>query len=683
MNQTVTIYFSSTSHFNKHFFRLALSLITLISLTTCQKTQPISAMVKDIEVHWELLENGFEGKSAYQAQFTLANKGDVTLPAKGWALYFNRLPREVTQANGDVLQIKRINGDFFSIQPTESFTGLAPGDTLKLTYTSPYWAIKESDAPCGLYFVFEEDDAIEVVENYHIIPFVRPEQYKRNQNDQMPFPSGEFIYAENQKISEIETTAMPPFLPTPAKYKYKKDTFVVESNTTVYYADESLKDEATFLVNKLTKILGIELSLFAGKPEDANAISLQTKKQKVKDVTAAAYKLSVEKNKGIYIEASDQAGVFYGVQSLLNMIPTVVLEKKTANAIPLKEILIQDAPAFSYRGLHVDVSRNFKDKEAILKLLDLMAFYKLNKFHFHLTDDEGWRLEIKALPELTTYGSRRAHTLDESEHLFPAYGSGPFEDSQGSGYYSREDFIEILKYAAQRHIEVIPEIDLPGHARAAIKAMEYRYQNLMEQGDEKAASAFLLSDPEDASQYSSVQGYTDNVICVCRESSYDFLEVVVEELVTMYEDAGIKLQTLHTGGDEVPSGAWEASPICQNFMQSQEKYQSAKTLTAYFLSRFKKILDKFSIATAGWEEITLNIDTHGESLNETTPNAHKINTDFVGENVIPYVWNTVYGWGGEDLAYRLANTGFKIVMCNAPNLYFDFAYNTDPREPGY
>ena len=152
-----------------------------------------------------------------------------------------------------------------------------------------------------------------------------------------------------------------------------------------------------------------------------------------------------------------------------------------------------------------------------------MAFYKLNKFHFHLTDDEGWRLAIKGLEELTEVGARRGHTLDEKDHLRPAYGSGPDAEgaeNYGNGHYSRDDFIEILKYAHARNIEVIPEINFPGHARAAIKAMEVRADRIAD-GSESNKTSYLLSDPDDASVYKSVQGYDDqHHMCLSRVRLY-------------------------------------------------------------------------------------------------------------------------------------------------------------------
>ena len=133
---------------------------------------------------------------------------------------------------------------------------------------------------------------------------------------------------------------------------------------------------------------------------------------------------------------------------------------------------VKDKPRYNYRGMHLDLARNFQSYESLIKLIDLMAFYKLNKIHLHLTDDEGWRLESKILPELTETGARRAHTKDEKKALQPAYGSGPFGNLRGTGYYTQEQYINLIRYAHERHIEVIPELNMPGYARAAIKALK-------------------------------------------------------------------------------------------------------------------------------------------------------------------------------------------------------------------
>ncbi|MEL6141950.1 MAG: family 20 glycosylhydrolase, partial [Bacteroidota bacterium] len=310
----------------------------------------------------------------------------------------------------------------------------------------------------------------------------------------------------------------------------------------------------------------------------------------------------------------------------------------------------------------------------VLKLIDLMSLFKLNKFHFHLTDDEGWRLEIPDLPELTSVGSNRGYTPNEEDHLHPSYGSGPTPgQAYGSGYYSRQDFIDIIKYAGERQIEIIPEFDLPGHARAAIKAMEAYARRT---GDD----SYLLSEATDTSIYRSIQGYPDNTINVCQESTYKFLVKVVAEVTAMYEEAAYPLTTLHTGGDEVPGGVWSGSPNCAELLQelgakAGNAEQTKNILSAYFLNRFRDILDQRGIRTAGWEEIAME-----RVPNETGAYQYVVNPALREANLLPYVWNTL----GEnvDLPYDLANAGYDVVLCNVNNLYFDLAYTTNPAEPG-
>ena len=187
----------------------------------------------------------------------------------------------------------------------------------------------------------------------------------------------------------------------------------------------------------------------------------------------------------------------------------------------------------------------FHSKEAVLRLLDQMAAVKLNKFHFHLSDDEGWRIEIPGLPELTDIGARRCHDLTEQRCLLPQLGSGPFADAQGNGYLTRDDYIAILRYAKARGIEVIPEIDMPAHARAAVISMEARYNRLMKEGKTKEANEYRLVDPTDTSNTTSVQFYDrTSYLNPCLDSSMRFVDKVISEIQAMHQAAGAPL----TGG---------------------------------------------------------------------------------------------------------------------------------------
>ncbi len=387
-----------------------------------------------------------------------------------------------------------------------------------------------------------------------------------------------------------------------------------------------------------------------------------------------SYMLTWTEDNQINISGSDPAGVFYGIQTLRGLFPPEA-EKNGVPELTIRGIMISDQPRFDYRGMHVDVSRSFRSLSEMKKFLGMMAFYKLNTLHFHLTDDEGWRIEIPGLPELTEIGAFRGHTLDEKEHLYPSLGSGPFADdptSNGNGFYARDEFIELLKFARDHHIKVIPEIDLPGHSHAAVQAMIIRHERLMAQGDTTAAMEYYLLDPKDTTRVESVQKWKNNVVNVCMESTYRFCEKVFDELIAMYREADAPLKTIHIGGDEVAGGSWSGSPVCQAFLEASEEYHEPKDLSRYFVIRMHEMLKRKGLQTSGWEEIASKIED-GKRVPEY---------DLLDKKLISYIWNSVWGWGAEDLSYRLANAGFPVVLANVTNYYFDSAYNKDPDERG-
>jgi hexosaminidase len=201
--------------------------------------------------------------------------------------------------------------------------------------------------------------------------------------------------------------------------------------------------------------------------------------------------------------------------------------------------------------------------------------------------------------------------------------------------------------------------------------MEARYRYYMDKGDRKKAEEFRLIDPADTSSYLSAQLYKDNIVCVAFEPVYHFYETVIRDLVAMYKEAGYPLTFFNTGGDEVPEGAWKGSPECRKLLAANPGISDSRQLQAYFFSRVLEVLQKYGLGAGGWEEVVLNKDSFGRV---------SVNPEFAGRNVIPYVWDNT----GEniDLGYRIANAGYSLVLCNVTNLYFDLAYNADPREPG-
>jgi len=458
-----------------------------------------------------------------------------------------------------------------------------------------------------------------------------------------------------------------PLIPEPVKYAWGTESFVVSGNTFIS-ADEGLDNEASFLAEKLSALVG--KSVEVRKATSGGGIQLRKAPVIVGGVSAEAYRLSISKG-GVVITGTDAAGVFYGVESLLALAPLNAYQGK--NAPVWKAINIEDAPGFGFRGLHFDVARNFQDKETVLRLLDALALYKVNQLLFYTTEDEGWRIEIKGLPELTDVGAKRQHQGSaKNAGLHPGYGSGPeadMKDRHGSGYYTRADFIEILKYAKARHIHVIPELNFPGHARAAIKSMQARYEKLTKAGKQAEAEEYLLSDLKDTSKYLSAQGYRDNVVDVTRPSVYHFYEKVMDELADMYKEAGLTMDVIHMGGDEVPTGAWTGSAPAVELFNKNPAWGSYKNLHAYFIRTLLPSLKKRNLTVHGWEEAALWYKKEG---------GYSVNPEFAGK-VTPYIWNNLYD---PDLGYRMANAGYQVVLCNVTNFYFDMSYNNDPKEPG-
>lgn len=652
--------------------------IVLASLfSACSSTDTDRGPQRGVGVKWELVTNFLETPNTFEARFTLENNSSIALTDENWALFFNMAPRPILPDKSlQPANVHHINGDWYKLIPNKGFS-LAPGDSINITYWGTEGVIKETDRPLGLYIVLYDEggkeERIVEVSDYTFVPFTRPEQINRSPEDAEPIPSPEWIYQANQEVELLPSHAIKKIIPSPARMKVGGGALELEVGVQIFH-EQGLTNEASYLADKLKYVTGGSYRIQEGHaPTGTRAISLRTGKVSVNGTSREAYRLSISMD-GVLITGSDGAGVFYGVQSLLALMP---LEVYTRRQRPLRFpfVEIEDAPRFGFRGLHMDVARNFQTKETILRILDLLSFYKINRFLFYTTEDEGWRLEIDGLPELTTVGAQRQHTWGmEAPVLHPSYGSGPYpdgKDNHGTGHYTREDFIEILKYANARHIKVIPELNFPGHARAAIKAMEARYERLMKAGREAEANEYRLIDPEDKSKYLSAQAYKDNVVSVARESTFRFYEKVVDEVAEMYTEAGLVLDEFHAGGDEVPEGAWTDSPMARDLMSRHPEIRDPKNLQTHFFRELVKRLRKRNLRIDGWEEVALLKNEQG---------GYDPNPEFAGQNVVPFIWNNMFDF--QDLAYRLANAGYPVVLCNVSNFYFDLAYTKDPKEPG-
>jgi len=668
---------------------LALSLILFScsnsgkSTTLTTKSRPTGA---DLAIEWGVITNDYGKGGTFLADLAIINNSEHSLTSKGWTMYFNyNACRAITYDSlPDFIEITHINGDFYKMTPTNKFLGLDKGEKVTIPIIGSAWSIKNTDVPAGFYFVFDDKGKNSKPEasTFTLTPaYTSPEQLNKTKADNNVIPTASTRFEANTNLSLLPSQEVQRIIPTPVLLTKTGEKLVINSTFSIRHQD-GLKSEAKYLAKSLKQNFGVTPPVSTDQSKTLNSINLIVGKVsvngEVKKSGSEAYVLDITKE-NITITGSDNAGVFYGLQSLRALLPvsTFGISQKE---IALETVHIEDAPGFGYRGMHLDVARNFQSKQSVLKLLDMMAFYKINKFHLHIIDDEGWRLAIEELPELPEIGSKRGHTLDGSENLVPSYGSGAFADvnkSAGTGFYTRKEFIEILKHANERHIEVIPELDMPGHARAAIKAMNTRYNRFMANGQEDKAKEYLLADLNDKSEYSSVQMFNDNVVCVCQSSTYKFLETVLDDVVQMYQEAGVPLSTIHTGGDEVPHGAWEKSPICEEFIKKNSGVNNVKDLKGHFLTTFSQMISERGLTTAGWEEIGMHLDMVDGKEVKT------INPEFANNNFVPYIWNSVYGWGGEEIGYKLANAGYKVVLSNVTNLYFDLAYDKDPAEPGF
>jgi hexosaminidase len=669
------------------YVKLMLCFTIAIWVTFTLPTQAASAESPGLalSVSWRLIDNLPDER--FKSEFTLRNDGKVAL-ANGWALYFNCERKLLPESVGKDFDLAHINGDLYVLRPAPRSKPLAPGGRRAIPLEGSLWAISISDAPRGFYIVLDEKSgqpSKPISLRLDVESFPETTKLHRGVADVLPVANAESRYAENELLAKLPGDQLIKVVPTPSDTNPLPGRVSLNSSTKIFY-QSPLLNEATFLAAALGELTNGRLAIQEDTSQasiPAGSIRLRVGEVKVagrnRKKGDEAYVLTATPDGGIEIAGIDSAGVFYGIQTLRCLLPIDSYRQKNSE-LSIEATRISDAPRFHYRGLHLDVARNYQTRETVEKLLDLMAFYKLNRLHLHLTDDEGWRIEIKQLPELTKVGAHRGHTLDEAANLIPSLGSGPSPDprkSPGSGYYTQDDFIKILRKAQTRHITVIPELDLPGHARAAIKSMEARHRDMKQQGRDEKNGDLLLHDPADESKYESVQMWRDNVVDVGREDTYRFVDLVVAELSSMYERAGTPLTNLHLGGDEVPKGAWEKSPACQQLAAGTDSpIPRSGQLELHFLDRASEILKRRGIQPACWEDCLLLEAAHDPAAAETRRAAGK-------PTPTAYVWNNVWGWGQEDGAYRLANAGFDVVLCNATHLYFDLACEKDPLELGY
>ncbi len=408
-------------------------------------------------------------------------------------------------------------------------------------------------------------------------------------------------------------------IPLPNERIKQSGKFTLQNEVKVSISTDSL---SMHLFNYLTNILRnttIKLKIVS---ENENAsISFVTDSS----IADEAYNLNISSDKITIKSNSTGAGLFYGIQSLIQLMPSEIHDsiRKDIKKIELPAVRIHDVPRFSYRGAMMDVARNFLPKETVMKFIDLMAFYKLNRLHLHLTDDQGWRIEIKKYPKLTEIGSYRSQTqIGHSDFYWPRR----YDGIEKRGFYTQEDIKEIVRYASDRFVTIVPEIEMPGHSSAALASYPELSCGL--------GKNYVVRDYFDI---------FDEVYCP-KQNTFAFLEDVLTEIIDLFPS-----HYIHIGGDECPKKAWKKCSHCQALIK-KEGLKDEEELQSWFIHKIEKFVNSKGRDIIGWDEILEG---------GLAPNA------------------TVMSWRGEKGGIIAAKQKHRVIMTPGDECYFDH-YQEDP-----
>ncbi len=409
-------------------------------------------------------------------------------------------------------------------------------------------------------------------------------------------------------------------IPVPDKQIFLDGFFIINSNTSINYPDQ-FKNSINFFRTFLNQ--GKNKFLFLKDSNTTNNFVQFLLDEKLSN--DEGYKIEIRQN-GITITSKDNKGAFYAIQTLRQLIPASFEDKTYPNKeIRIKCQIIEDSPRFKYRGMHLDVGRHLFSVEFIKKYIDALAMLKFNTFHWHLTEDQGWRIEIKKYPKLNTIAAYRDSTL--AGH----YTDRPrkYDKTKYGGYYTQKQVKDIVNYALEREITIIPEIEMPGHSKAAIAA----YPN--------------LSCEEKSVNVATLWGVFEDIYC-SKEETFKFLEDVIDEVVDLFPG-----KYIHIGGDEAPKTRWEKCNNCQSVIK-REGLKDEHELQNYFISRMEKYINSKGKKIIGWDEILEG---------GLAPNA------------------TVMSWRGISGGIKAANMKHDVIMTPNATCYLDHYQSKDKNEP--
>ncbi|WP_242155827.1 beta-N-acetylhexosaminidase [Aestuariivivens sediminis] len=443
-----------------------------------------------------------------------------------------------------------------------------------------------------------------------------------------------FAFSCNNKYKNTENKDQDyQIIPQPVSIQPSNGKFLVDSKTKIS-ASDALQNEAGFLAQMLSYSAGVTINT-----GDNGNIQLQL------DDTIEneeGYTLSVSYNQ-ITISGKTAKGVFYGIQTLRQLMSASVESKiNPLGELTLPAVTITDHPRYQYRGMHLDVARHFFPVDFIKTFIDLIALHKMNTFHWHLTEDQGWRIEIKKYPKLTEIGAFRNGTI-VGHHPGTANDQIPY-----GGFYTQEEIKDIVAYASERHVSVIPEIELPGHSSAAIAA----YPNLSCFPEEPTVvTNDMMSEKgkaiQDAGRPKIVQetwGVFPDVYCAGKEETFAFLQDVLDEVIPLFPS-----EYIHIGGDECPKENWERCSNCQQRIKT-EGLEDEHELQSYFITRIEKYLNSKGKNIIGWDEILEG---------GLAPNA------------------TVMSWRGIEGGIEAAKQNHDVIMTPNSSCYFDHYQSED------
>lgn len=424
-------------------------------------------------------------------------------------------------------------------------------------------------------------------------------------------------------------------IPQPAEVITNTGNFVISPKTSLVVANKKDKATAAFFNKYLLEYYGFELPVV--QKASKNSIKFKSLKN-IYGLKGEGYTLKSDKE-GVLIEGNSNQGTFYGMQTLIQLLPI----EKSSN-LKIASVNVKDGPRFAYRGSMLDVSRHFFPVSFVKKYIDYLALHKLNYFHWHLTEDQGWRIEIKKYPRLTEIGSKRNGSIIGR---YPGKGS---DNTPEEGFYTQEEVKDIVKYASDRFITVIPEIEMPGHSSAAIAAypMLSCFPNektvipanmISEKSKQELASGKIKLVQETWGVFTDVYAPT--------EYTFKFLEDVLDEVMALFPS-----KYIHVGGDESPKDAWKRSEFCQQLIK-EKGLKDEHGLQSYFIQRMEKYINKNGRTLIGWDEILEG---------GLAPNA------------------IVMSWRGEEGGIAAAKENHKVIMTPGSHVYLDHSQTKDEKE---